>query len=94
MPAEEETNSVTVLTWTLNTIEDMREFQDAMFDIGLAADVWRHPDAPSEMRGRLQVLLPDNRNSPILVERFGQKVRTVTMEGALVSIELLPEGDA
>jgi len=91
MPAEEETNSVTVLTWTLNTLEDMREFQDAMFDLGLSCDLWRHPLAPAERRIQLSVLLPDNRNSPILVELVGTRVRTVTMNNALVSIERLAE---
>lgn len=89
MPAQEETNSVTVLTWTLDTIDDMREFQDAMFDLNLVATVWRHPEAPAERQARAQVDLPDHRNSPVLVESFGRKVRTVTMDGALVSIELL-----
>lgn len=92
MPAQEETNSVTVLTWTLNTLADMREFQDAMFDLGLHADLWRHPAAPAERQAQLQVLLPDSRNAPILVELFGTRVRTVTMDGALVSIEKLADG--
>jgi hypothetical protein len=91
MPAQEETNSVTVLTWTLTTIADMREFQDAMFDIGLSADLWRHPLAPPERQVQLTVLIPENRNSPILVELLGTRVRTVTMDGALVSIERLPD---
>jgi hypothetical protein len=90
MPAQEETSSVTVLTWTLDTVADMREFQDAMFDLGLSTDLWRHPNAPADRQAQLQVLLPDERKAPILVELFGTRVRTVTMDDALVSIELLP----
>lgn len=89
MPAQEETNSVTVLTWTLDTIADAREFQDAMYDLGLACVVQRVPLAPPEKQLQLQVLLPDNRNGPVKVESFGARIRTVTMDDALVSIETL-----
>ena len=91
MPAQEETSSVTVLTWTLDTIGDMREFQDAMFDLGLSTDLWRHPNAPADRQAQLTVLLADNRKAPILVELFGTRVRTVTMDGTLVSIDLVPD---
>ncbi len=91
MPAQEETNSATILTWTLTTVADMREFQDAMFDIGLSTNLWRHPNAPAEKQVQLTVLLPDNRNGPILVETFGSRVRTVTIDNAMVSIERLPD---
>lgn len=91
MPAQEETSSVTVLTWTLDTIDEARELQDAAFDLGLVCVLQRNPVAETpERQLQLQILLPTNRNGPIIVDSFGRKVRTVTMDGALVSIELLP----
>lgn len=91
MPAEEETGSVTVVTRTITDITDARELQDAAFDLGLVCVLQRNPLAVTpEGQLQLQILLPNNRNGPVIVERFGQKVRTVTMDDALISIELLP----
>lgn len=90
MPAEE-TGGVVVLTWTLDTITDARELQDAMFDLGVTCMVQRNPLAPAEMQLQLQAFTPESRLGPLLVDRFGTRVRTVTLDGALVSMEKLPD---
>lgn len=90
MPAAEETGTVTMTTWSLDTIEEVHEFQEAMFTLRRHSVVWRNPDARTPAQSmRLQVDLPDKPNTPILVEAFGAKVRAITMGGTVVSIELL-----
>lgn len=90
MPAEEETSTVTVATWTLDTIEKVHEFQEAMFVLRRKCTLIRLPEAPTpEQSMRLQVDLPDKPNNPILVESFGAKVRTIKLGDVLVNIELL-----
>jgi hypothetical protein len=87
MPAQEETSTVTVKTWTLNTIADVRDFQDDMFGLGLVATVWRHPEAPAEQQARVQVDIPDRPNGPILVDTFGTVLRAITMANSLISLD-------
>lgn len=87
MPAQEETSTVTVKTWTLSTLADVREFQDDMFDLGLVATVWRHPEAPAEQQVRVQVDVPDRPLGPILVDTFGTVLRAVTMDSSLISLD-------
>lgn len=87
MPAQEETSTVTVKTWTLNTIADVRDFQDDMFGLGLVATVWRHPKAPDAQQARVQVDIPDRPNGPILVDTFGTVLRAITMGTTLISID-------
>lgn len=93
MPAEEEPGTIRSQVWTLNTKADLREFQDALEYLGVDSSVWvhTHPDGPG---GRMEV--PDTKirtNPSILVDRFGRKVRTTTLDDtSLINIELLPTG--
>lgn len=94
MPAEEEPGDIKVFTWSLDTIDDLREFQDTLAYFSVSSSVWRHPD-PGGPGGRMEV--PDTKirtNPAILVDHLGRKVRTTTLDDTtLINIELLPEGD-
>lgn len=91
MPAQEDPGNIKVFTWSLDTIDDLREFQDTLAYLGVDSSVWRHmhPEGPG---GRLEV--PDTKirtNPSILVDRLGRRVRTTTMDDSLlINIELLP----
>jgi len=76
MPAQEETGSVVIKTWVL--------------DIGLDVTTRRHPNLPAAQQLRMQVDIPDRPRDPILIDSFGARVRAITMDGVLVSIERLP----
>jgi hypothetical protein len=93
MPALEESGSVTVTTWALDSIADLREMQDAMFVLGLVATVWRHPDAPAHLQGRIQIDLPSQPDTPILVDHFGSRIKVISFENTFLSWERLPDAE-
>lgn len=87
MPTQEETSTVTVTTWTLNALSDIRDLQDAMFGLGLVATVWRHPAAPAANQARVQVDIPARPNGPVVVDTFGTVLRAVTMGTTLITLD-------
>lgn len=89
MPAEQQPGSVVVTTWEINTIEDAREFEDAMVDLGLATVLHRRPDLPAAQQLKIQVDIPDKPREPILIQEFGAQVRAITMDDTLISLEKL-----
>jgi hypothetical protein len=88
---QEETAEVTVTTWSLDDVAKVNEFQEAMFGLHRKCTVARIPQAPTPLSVNVQVDLPDKPNNPIVVRSFGAKIRTVTLGGSLISIELLPD---
>lgn len=91
MAVQEDSGNIKSFTWELNDIEEMRELQDTLAYFSIDSSVWRHCD-PEGPGGRMEI--PDTRirtNPSVLVETFGRKVRTTTMDDSvLINIELLP----
>lgn len=89
MPAQEETGSVVVKTWVIDDLEDAREFEEAMVDLGLDTTLRRFPNLPALQQIRMQIDIPDKPRDPIVIESFGVSVRAITMDTTLISLERL-----
>lgn len=95
MPALEENGQVVVTTWSLDSIDDVREFQDAMFDLGLSALVRRLPKHPvPDLQINVQVDIPSQPDTPIIVDKYGTRIRVIRFDTTLLSWEKLPDAAA